>query len=214
MGSILFLGCWESSGKQDCAANECINKRRPLKALNNTNFCCCTGNFCNTNASYIFIEPESEIDPKLGKYNFYFTLFSIPSLFPEPVEMVPSERINLALISALVAIGVVVVALAFIMFRKYQVRRMNHGKPGQESVHLMDHATQFSNAFNPDDLKLEALIGQGRYGSVWKGSVGDMEVAVKVFPPHHRMYFYNERDTYCLPFFNHPSLLTYFGKSI
>jgi len=56
------------------------------------------------------------------------------------------------------------------------------------------------------------LLGQGRYGSVWRGKVGELEVAVKVFPPQHRMYFYNERDSYCLPFMNHYSLLTYFGK--
>jgi bone morphogenetic protein receptor type-2 len=46
---------------------------------------------------------------------------------------------------------------------------------------------------------------------VWKGTVNDQEVAVKIFPSHYRNYFYNERDIYCLPFMDNPALLTYFG---
>jgi len=55
------------------------------------------------------------------------------------------------------------------------------------------------------------IIGQGRYGSVWQGSMGDQDVAVKIYPSHYRNYFQNERDTYCLPFMEHPSLLSYYG---
>lgn len=59
-----------------------------------------------------------------------------------------------------------------------------------------------------------SLAGQGRFGSVWKGTVSDQEVAVKIFPSHYRNYFYNERDIYCLPFMDSPSLLTYFGQDL
>lgn len=55
------------------------------------------------------------------------------------------------------------------------------------------------------------VTGQGRYGSVWQGSMGDQDVAVKIYPSHYRNYFQNERDTYCLPFMEHPSLLSYYG---
>lgn len=41
--------------------------------------------------------------------------------------------------------------------------------------------------------------------------MGDQEVAVKIFPSHYRNYFQNERDMYCLPFMEHPSLLEYYG---
>ncbi|KAJ8937298.1 hypothetical protein NQ314_011937, partial [Rhamnusium bicolor] len=37
---------------------------------------------------------------------------------------------------------------------------------------------------------------QGRYGCVWRGIVEDQEVAVKVFPAHHRNYFLNEHEIY------------------
>jgi len=41
--------------------------------------------------------------------------------------------------------------------------------------------------------------------------MGDQDVAVKIYPSHYRNYFQNERDTYCLPFMEHPSLLSYYG---
>lgn len=40
------------------------------------------------------------------------------------------------------------------------------------------------------------FIGQGRYGSVWHGLMEDQDVAVKVFPAHHRNYFLNEYEMY------------------
>lgn len=62
-----------------------------------------------------------------------------------------------------------------------------------------------------DNIMYDIILGQGRYGSVWQGSMGDQDVAVKIFPSHYRNYFQNERDTYCLPFMEHPSLLSYYG---
>lgn len=55
------------------------------------------------------------------------------------------------------------------------------------------------------------FLGQGRYGSVWKGTVNEQDVAVKIFPAHYRSYFYNERDIYCLPLMENSALLSYFG---
>lgn len=38
--------------------------------------------------------------------------------------------------------------------------------------------------------------GRGRYGCVWRGVIEEQEVAVKVFPAHHRNYFLNEYNLY------------------
>jgi len=73
--------------------------------------------------------------------------------------MLAVERLNLALISVLVAVGLITLFLLFIALRLYHVKRSAEGKPGLESAHLIEHVTHFGNAFNPDDLKLEALIG-------------------------------------------------------
>lgn len=62
-------------------------------------------------------------------------------------------------------------------------------------------------------LFVYVFTGQGRYGCVWRATVGDQEVAVKVFPPHYRSYFLNEKDIYCLPFMSEcPCLLSYYGE--
>ena len=55
-------------------------------------------------------------------------------------------------------------------------------------------------------LKFEELVGQGRYGCVWRGYFKGDVVAVKTFPPEHRQTWKSEKDvfeTYLL----HPSIL-------
>lgn len=68
-----------------------------------------------------------------------------------------------------------------------------------------------SNLQNVDNLKLISLLGQGKYGTVWKGMVNERSVAVKIFPAHNKQYFLNERDIYNVPLMEHKALLSYFG---
>lgn len=68
-----------------------------------------------------------------------------------------------------------------------------------------------SNLQNVDNLKLVSLLGQGKYGTVWKGMVNERSVAVKIFPSHNKQYFLNEKDIYNVPLMEHKSLLAYFG---
>lgn len=48
---LLFAmeGCWKQSGEQKCENTECMALQRSTKALNNTKFCCCHGDYCNLN---------------------------------------------------------------------------------------------------------------------------------------------------------------------
>lgn len=69
-----------------------------------------------------------------------------------------------------------------------------------------------SNMYNVDNLKLCAMIGQGKYGTVWKGMVNDKAVAVKIFPGQYKQYFVNEKNIYSLSFMDSPSLLEYYGE--
>lgn len=46
---IYQLGCWKQSGEQKCENTECVALERSTKALNNTKFCCCHGDYCNLN---------------------------------------------------------------------------------------------------------------------------------------------------------------------
>lgn len=65
--------------------------------------------------------------------------------------------------------------------------------------------------YNCDNLKLITLLGQGKYGTVWKGMLNERSVAVKIFPSHNKQYFLNEKDIFNVPLMDHKSLLTYFG---
>ncbi len=73
-----------------------------------------------------------------------------------------------------------------------------------DSLHLLESQSSTSQSSSLisdlDDLKLIELIGRGRYGSVWKGTLNEQTVAVKIFAPQYRQYYLNERDIYMLPF--------------
>ncbi|PRD34059.1 UNVERIFIED_CONTAM: Bone morphogenetic protein receptor type-2 [Trichonephila clavipes] len=54
--TIISQGCWNDAN-QKCQQSECIPSRS-TKALDNTHFCCCEGNFCNTNITDAKISPD------------------------------------------------------------------------------------------------------------------------------------------------------------
>lgn len=68
-----------------------------------------------------------------------------------------------------------------------------------------------SNLHNVDNLKLCAMIGQGKYGTVWKGMINEQAVAVKIFPSHYKQYFTNEKDIYTSNLMKNPCLSEYYG---
>lgn len=69
-----------------------------------------------------------------------------------------------------------------------------------------------SNLRNVDNLKLCAMIGQGKYGTVWKGMINEQTVAVKIFPSHNKQFFLNEKDIYSVSLMDSPYLLEYYGS--
>lgn len=84
-----------------------------------------------------------------------------------------------------------------------------------DSLHLTEsqssHLSLSSPSFDLETLKLEQLIGHGRYGSVYNGTLLGETVAIKVFAAQHRQYYVNERAIYMEPFMEHPSLPRFFG---
>lgn len=58
---------------------------------------------------------------------------------------------------------------------------------------------------SPFSISLQ-LIGRGRYGSVYKGSLDEHPVAVKVFTYANRQNFVNERTIYRLPLMEHDNI--------
>ncbi|KAL3285541.1 hypothetical protein HHI36_000072 [Cryptolaemus montrouzieri] len=168
---IMGQGCWDTSGRpNECDRSACTADTKPPKAMNTTKFCCCSANMCNENFTNTYIPGE---DP--------------------PPEVAPKETVNMTclwlLISFMCCLLFLFVWLSYIFFGSW---RTNKSLDDIESSQPLPPSTDYSL----DKLKLLNVIGQGRYGSVWRGVIDDQEIAVKMFPSHHRNYFLNEHNMY------------------
>ncbi|KYN01517.1 Bone morphogenetic protein receptor type-2 [Cyphomyrmex costatus] len=203
--TILSQGCWKQSGEQKCENTECVALQRSTKALNNTKFCCCHGDFCNLN---ITSSNLADSDNKI--FNPLSSQKSQPTT--EYLEQSNYERLLLIIITGIACTSLVICTISMIIYKSsHNNILIRLGKSLSYNDQFMDSTALRTGTYTVDHLKLANIVGQGRYGSVWQGSMGDQDVAVKIYPSHYRNYFQNERDTYCLPFMEHPSLLSYYG---
>ncbi|XP_075219077.1 kinase protein wishful thinking isoform X2 [Lycorma delicatula] len=191
---IIAQGCWESSGKEDCNSPVCVANRRPSKAMNDTKFCCCSGDLCNYNVSVGY--DSSEIDYGMAS-----------RIVTSEEQTKAASRSSLRdtiviIVSCLVTLTIGLVG----SFALYKNCRSPNKPQMLDSVRLVE------NIQNERPLKMIELVGQGRYGSLWKGMDKDGKlVAVKMFPPHYRQLYCNERDIYSLPFMDNSAIVTYYG---
>uniref|UniRef100_A0A3Q0T751 receptor protein serine/threonine kinase n=1 Tax=Amphilophus citrinellus TaxID=61819 RepID=A0A3Q0T751_AMPCI len=79
------------------------------------------------------------------------------------------------------------------------------GKQGLHNLNMMEAAGSESS-LDLDNLKLLELIGRGRYGAVYCGSLDERPVAVKVFTAANRQNFLNECSIYRLPLLEHDNI--------
>ncbi|XP_050448402.1 bone morphogenetic protein receptor type-2 [Cataglyphis hispanica] len=200
---ILSQGCWKQSGEQKCENTECVALERSTKALNNTKFCCCHGDYCNlniTNSNPVYSDNKIS-NPLSSQKRQQNTQFF--------------EWLNYKLWIIIILIVILCILLMCIIvtitYKLYLHKLTKLGKLLPYNDQFMDSPALRTGTYTVDHLKLTTIVGQGRYGSVWQGSMGDQDVAVKIYPSHYRNYFQNERDTYCLPFMEHPSLLSFYG---
>lgn len=204
---VIKQGCWESSGKQDCARTACVPVRRRRHKNQKMRFCCCIGDLCNANITDTFLEEEDDNE--------------IEELEDTPLKAAhESGKATLVVgmsVLVTVCVGSLLLVALYCFWQGFGMRRSQ--KPEPDSVRLMENGHgpghgygQIFGSYSGDKIKFLNIIGQGRYGCVWRATVGEHEVAVKVFPPHYRTYFLNERDIYCLPFMSEcQSLLKYYG---
>ncbi|KAK5648861.1 hypothetical protein RI129_003753 [Pyrocoelia pectoralis] len=173
--NVMGQGCWETSGKaQDCDRSQCISDKKPPKAMNMTKFCCCAGDMCNRNFTDVYVPQEETSSP--------------PTIITEgapKVNMSPLLWTAFGIFFVLLMVGVG--ALMYYCWRM---------KPNKNNIETGQAPLPPPEEYSIDKLKLCSMIGHGRYGSVWRGLVDDQQVAVKVFPPHHRNYFLNEHELY------------------
>ncbi|ENN78233.1 hypothetical protein YQE_05384, partial [Dendroctonus ponderosae] len=168
---IMGQGCWAHPGKNECFRSACLTDNPPPPARNNTKFCCCSENMCNLNFTDAYVPSEGPLQNSTKSFD------DDPSL-----PLVIWTAIGIGFL-AFVAIMIVVIYLFW--------RRVPQ-KSDLEYGHPMIPPPDYSL----EKLKLIDIIGQGKYGSVWRGIIEDQEVAVKIFPGHYRNCFFNEYEIY------------------
>jgi hypothetical protein len=200
--TILAKGCWDTSTDFECGVSQCYSYSKPVKALNNTKFCCCYGRMCNANISEAF-DPNDTLYIDTITTNNEFSNDKLKS--SEKYNNRSNSTITIASIAAIICVVFIVFGTA-ICCRTFtsSVVEPNIKNKNSDSLHLLESQSSTSQSSSLisdlDDLKLIELIGRGRYGSVWKGTLNEQTVAVKIFAPQYRQYYLNERDIYMLPF--------------
>ncbi|XP_037618544.1 LOW QUALITY PROTEIN: bone morphogenetic protein receptor type-2-like, partial [Sebastes umbrosus] len=153
-----------------CAGDRCLATATPSQIPNGSyRFCCCSRDLCNAN----FTEAPPTADA--------------PALKP-----IKKETALIALVTvAIVAILIVALFLGYRMMKGKQ-------KLSLSAQDVME-AANGDAAVDLDHLKLLELIGRGRYGTVFRGSLNERCVAVKLFSSANRQTYANERSIYFLP---------------
>uniref|UniRef100_A0A3B4YBU4 receptor protein serine/threonine kinase n=1 Tax=Seriola lalandi dorsalis TaxID=1841481 RepID=A0A3B4YBU4_SERLL len=176
---LVKQGCWTHLGDhQGCRDDRCVVTNLPPQIQNGTyHFCCCGSDMCNVN----FTED-----------------FPLPS--PTTAQPICKDKTVIIALATVSVMAVVAVA-AFFGYR------MTHGdgKQGLHNLNMMEAAGSESS-LDLDNLKLLELIGRGRYGTVYCGSLDERPVAVKVFTAANRQNFLNECSIYRLPLLEHDNI--------
>ncbi|XP_019617441.1 PREDICTED: bone morphogenetic protein receptor type-2-like [Branchiostoma belcheri] len=189
---ILKQGCWNHPGKEHaCGEPECFTRGPSPPSMNKTKFCCCKGNMCNGNVTDLYVAPVTSAPP------YPTPAYAHHSTYKEETTII---------------VMTVVCSTAIIISAVYFLIRVWHGS--QSEVHHTMHLTDdisITPSLDMDNLKLLQVLDRGRYGCVWKGSLNEKEVAVKVFNPCHKQNFLNERDIYTTPHMEHENVIRFIG---
>ncbi|CRL08731.1 CLUMA_CG021245, isoform A [Clunio marinus] len=180
-------GCWEHV--RGCNQSACIGYQEKQAVV----FCCCNTDLCNNNLTNVTPQTSPVVIPP-ARSNF-----ADNSVLKNPAVWV-----------SFISTAIMLFIIALVFFVSCRVKT----KPKPEASPLAPSGPGYSsNLYNVDNLKPISIIGEGKFGIVWKGMVNEQPVAVKIFSAPKKQYFINEREIYSQPFMNSsPSLLTYFGS--
>lgn len=186
---VIKQGCWQKM--DECSADgQCIANGRSTKAK----YCCCYGNMCNVNISDADgSSPLSSENPSHGA-----------KLLSEAYSQYKEKTIIISLVSvvsaALIIMGV------YLLYRLCLVSK----KTSTDSLHLVEAPPP--RGIDLEGLEVEKQICRGRNSNVWQGTLGNIDVAIKMFASNHKQLYLNEKSIYSLPFMEHENLLKFYGS--
>lgn len=190
---ILVQGCWKREKERECPQTNC-SSHKPIPRKNETYsfyYCCCTGDFCNSNLTSYVKPPEPTTIP--------------PFITPIQNSQVLEKAI---LLSVITFTGVSILLVVSVFFSRCCFRKPEKQKLPSPYV----EPSPVEPDFNFNDLKILELIGQGRYCNVYKGVLDESEVAVKIFTGASRECYSNELDIYRISLLEHDNILKLFGS--
>ena len=195
---VLSMGCFEQQSSQisDCMDNElCVESRTEHNVHNLRGgllFCCCDGNMCNTNFSWI--PGPTPIPPTHGQ---------------------PTE------IWYIVVPGIFMVLLLIGLSGWYRRKRAYEASHLPSDISNNKLVESFGDTesllLGPlESIQLTEIKAQGRF-VVWKGTKFgscDTEVAVKIFNSCHKSAWATEKEIYKLLRVEHTNILKFIGLHI
>ncbi|XP_052829882.1 activin receptor type-2B isoform X1 [Octopus bimaculoides] len=186
---ILMKGCWldheNCYNKMDCVASD---------STANVYYCCCESEMCNQNISFKALPPPP----------------TVAAVTKDPVVINKDPNKTLVtIICALVPIAAasIFIIVMFYIWQHYDYFQRFHRPVYREQIPTIDPNVISPNQYLP--VQLLELIARGRFGAVWKASLVDEYVAVKVFPLQDRESWLNEQEIYSLPHIRHENILRF-----
>ncbi|XP_014228815.1 activin receptor type-2A-like [Trichogramma pretiosum] len=190
--SVMMKGCFGTN--PDCV-NKPFHCTQRMKGENRRLFfCCCNGNNCNTNLSYLsYLEQEKD------------SFLKNKAKDHEEIEYLPEAFVITNPMLLIIIFGTLVISLFFSSVCCY----FCYKNIKEEKVVTLKEAHRGSMrpTYIPGNIEFHELKDQGRFGKVWRGTWNSVEVAIKVFQMKDRESWIHEASTLDIKGIKHPNIL-------